>query len=197
MGKDYRGARDYPQTQLPPLSPAGVTRVAMDRADGLWKASENGAAYIPILTSGGAAGVLQTVSVNLAVGVTTTATPPVYTTLLTTPLLTTTLPASRLRIDFYCSWNHSGAFAGNVAANFRFRLNGSLLAPSRGTTGNQIRGRIDCVSFCRVLPVVAGPHTVLAEWSGFALGVNQLNCLPVGIFADLFGAQIIVQELPP
>ena len=195
MGKDTRGSRDYPQTQLPPLSAPGVTRVAMDRADGLWKASENGAAYIPILTSGGAAGVLQTVSVNASTDLTTTAIPPVYTPLFSVPI-TTTLAASRLRIDFFASWNHGGAFAGNVAANFRFLRNAVLLPATRGTTGNELRGRIVSSTFMRVLPVVAGLHTILVEWAGFALAGNSLN-----IFAatapDLFGAQLIVQELPP
>lgn len=196
MGSSMRGARDYPQTQLPPLSQPGVTRVAMDRADGLWKASENGAAYIPILTSGGAAGVLQTVSANVSTNITTTAIPPVYTTMITAPLLTTTLPASRLRIDFFASWNHSGAFAGNVAANFRFRLNGVLLPATRGTTGNELRSRIVSTTFMRVLPVIAGPQTILVEWAGFALGGNTLN-VAAALFPDLFGAQLIVQELPP
>lgn len=194
MGKDYRGARDYPQTQLPPLPAAGVSRVAMDRADGLWKVSQGGAAYVPILSSGG--GVLQTVSTNLAADITTTATPPIYTTFLTAPLLTTTAPASRLRIDFHAIWRHTGPFAGNVAVNYRFRLNGVLLPPSRGATDNSTRNQFKPIAFNRVLPIAAGPQVVLVEWSGFALGANTLTVSP-GTLPDLSGAQLIVQELPP
>lgn len=196
MGRSTRGARDYPQTQLPPLSQPGVTRIAMDRADGLWKASENAGPYIPILTSGGAAGVLQTVSTNVAADISTTAIPPVYTTMITAPLLTTTLAASRLRIDFFASWNHTGAFAGNVAANFRFRLNGVLLPATRGTTGNELRSRIVSTTYMRVLPITVGPQTILVEWAGFGLAGNALN-VAAALLPDLFGAQLIVQELPP
>ena len=58
MGKSTRGSRDYPATVLPPLSPAAVSRLAMDAADNRLKLSENGGPYLPI--GGGGGGTVPT-----------------------------------------------------------------------------------------------------------------------------------------
>lgn len=193
MAAEGRGSRDYPATVLPPLAPLGVTRIAKDVTDGVLKESSDGAAYVPFGSGGG---VLQTVSANLAADITTTANAGigVYTTLLTAPAMVTA--AGRIRIDFYAAWNHGGPNVGNVAANFRFRLNGFLLAASRGTTSNQVRGRIAGAPFNRVIAVPAAAQTVIVEWGGFGLLGNSLQILATAA-PDLFGAQLIVQELPP
>lgn len=190
MAKTTKHARDYPQTaQLPPLSEPGNTRVVMDGADARWKASENTGPYLPILPS-----VRQTVDVVLAANRSTGISPPNYAPFLTAPALTTITAASRLRVDFYAVWRHTGPMAVVGEASFRVTLNAVPIAVSRATSSSKLRDERSCVSLCRVLAVSAGVHTIGVEWSGALPPGNILRCQPV-TFPDFEGAQLIVQEV--
>lgn len=136
--------------------------------------------------------LIATVSFNLAVNISTTATPPVYATMLTLAL-TTVRPASVLDIRFVAAVRHVGVAGVNVAANFRLLLNGVLLPVTRGTTVNILTFAIMPVVIERRVDVTAGLQTVVVEWAKFAGPFNTLIIDPVTL-PDLSGAQLVLQE---
>ena len=73
---------------------------------------------------------------------------------------------------FTSNWRHTGPFLGNVAVNFRFRLNGGLL--TGGTTDNRVQGQIGCVARNRRVAVAAGIQTLVVEVAGFGLPLGNL-----------------------
>ena len=119
--------------------------------------------------------------------------PPIYGTLLTASLTTVTAPGSFLFVVFTAAPRHIGPFIGIVAINFRFRLNGTLVAPGGGTTINMVRNRIGSVAYTLRLPITPGVQLVAVEWAGFGLGANTLVIDPVTL-PDLVHAQLTIQE---
>ena len=140
--------------------------------------------------------LLQVGSDNFAGLTTTTAIDPVYTAFPLSVALTT--GASKLHIYAYVAWNLTGTPVGTVrAANFRFLLNGTPLGASRATSWATAQGQIATNSFTRVVDVAAGLQTVTMEWAKQAgSGTLQVNTT-AGILPDVFGAQLVVQEVAP
>ena len=98
-------------------------------------------------------------------------------------------------IRFYAALFHTGSFGANVAANFRFRRNGVLIPPSRGTTQNQITARIMCLSFeRRITGVAAGLQTIDCEWTRFGGGGLTVLAISAAALPDLFGAGMTVEN---
>lgn len=139
--------------------------------------------------------ILSTSATRLTVDAMTTAVPPVYAVLLS-GALTTISAASQLEIRFTAGVRHIGAFLGNVAPNFRFRLNGVLIAPGGGITTNETRSQIRPVAYSVRVAVAAGVQAVDVEWAGFALGVNTL-IIDVATMPDLSHAQLVLSEVVP
>ena len=138
--------------------------------------------------------LVRTMPENLAVDVTSVAMAPVYTTLMTTALTTVRL-LSDLDIRFYGSFSHTGGIGVGRAINVRFRLNGVLIAASRGLTENEIVNRIHTVALERVVVgVTSGVQTVIAEWGYFGPAGGTMRCRPATL-PDLEGAQLVLQEI--
>ena len=137
--------------------------------------------------------LLQSDTDTLSVNTSTTATVPVYTTFPLSVSLTTSLASSLIHIYAYVAWSIAGQPSGT--ANFRFRLNGALIAASRATSAFTNSGQIATVSYSRLLAVTAGPQVVTFEWAKQA-GIGSVSCLPggVGVFPDVFAANLKVEE---
>lgn len=139
------------------------------------------------------ANVLQTVSSSIDSNVSTTATAPTYATLMSASI-TTQQDNSFVAIFFSAAPFHTGPFTGNVAMNFRFKIDGSFFRPNgRGTTVNTIRNRIMPLSYVARTPVTGGLHTVSVEWGKFSGGSNAME-IRASTLPDLFHGQLIVQE---
>ena len=138
------------------------------------------------------ANTVQTEVFPLLVNASTTATPPVYATLLT-GTLTSLLTSSFLSIGFTNSVFHTGVGGINVAFSFRFRIDGGLLAASGGTTGNELTGRIVSLAYSRRVPVTRGLHTVAVEWAKFG-PLTQTMSIFAAALPDLFHANLTLQE---
>lgn len=123
----------------------------------------------------------------------TTAIVPAYTTFPLSVSLTTTAAASQLHIYAYIAWNVSGGAVRT--ANFRFRLNGTLIAVSRATSAATASGQIATVTYSRLLAVTAGVQAVTFEWAKQAGGGTLLvRTTPPGILPDVFGANLKLEE---
>lgn len=118
--------------------------------------------------------LVQTESTNLSADITTAVAVPVYATLLS-GAITTTEASSFLDLLFYCSFDFTGV-VGSRATNFRLRLDGVLIPPSRAATDSSLNDAGQSVAINRRVSVVAGLHTVLVEWS--KSGTGTLQCLP-------------------
>lgn len=141
---------------------------------------------------GGGGAVISSTSVNLAADTSTVATAPVYATLMTLGLVTVQ-PASELFVLFTCGIRQTGILGVTLAANFRFRLNGILIAPGGGNTVGLVTNAIDSLSYSRRVSVAAGLQTVDVEWAKFG-GVGQtLRIDPVSL-PDLNHAHLLLQE---
>ena len=189
MTKQVRGATVLPNQALPVLSTAGQSLLATDAA-GVLNKSSNGGPYVPV---GSGASVASPVSIEQLVNFSTPVVSPIYATLFTLPI-TTLLPASFVWFCFTASWSHNGPFAGNVAANFRFRLNGGVLVG--GCTDNMTRAQIGTVARNGRAPVVAGVQTLVCECTHFAGPLNTLD-ISVATNPDLWHAALTMEEQPP
>ena len=135
--------------------------------------------------------LIDTVSVNLTVNFSTTAQPPVYTTLHTLSL-TTVRASSYLAILLSSTALILGASTLNNAPNWRVRLNGTLLVPN-GVTVNMIRSRIMPVTFTRRIVVSAGVQTVVVEVAYFGPAGQSFNIQPATL-PDLMHSHLTLQE---
>jgi hypothetical protein len=126
---------------------------------------------------------------------TTSAVVPTYTTFPLSVAITTTRPQSFVHIYAYIAWNFTGPPAGTIrAANFRFRLNGALIASSRATSCETAAAQITTVSYSRLLVVTPGLQTVTFEWAKQS-GTGTLTVrTDVGVTPDVFGANLKIQE---
>lgn len=138
------------------------------------------------------ANTVQTRTFPLLVDASTTATPPVYATLLT-GTLTSILPSSFLSVGFTTSVFHTGVGGVNVAFNFRFRIDGALLAAGTGTTGNELTARIVSLAYSRRVSIIEGLHTVAVEWAKFGPVTQTMSILAASL-PDLFHANLTLQE---
>lgn len=129
---------------------------------------------------------------------TTTAIAPVYATFPLSVSLTTTLQASLLDIFAYIAWNHNAGVGLDRTAQFRFYLDGVLIAPSRGASEASVSGAIACCQYSRLLTVTPGVHTVTFEWAK-ASGTGSLIVNPTGLGAgpEVYGATLRIQEYVP
>lgn len=154
----------------------------------LFARDSNGAIFplTPQMATGGA---------RQLVDVTTAAVPPAYAVFPLSVALTTTL-GTFLDVRFSAAVLH-GPNAGMAAINFRFRLNGILIAPGGGTTLNSAANQIQNLIYTLRVPVVAGLQTITVEWATFALPAgNTAQCLPLTA-PDLFHAQLVCREIFP
>lgn len=190
--KLVRGATIFPNRSLPVLSTPGKSIVAADPAGDLYKSS-NAGPYLPIGSGGG--GLADPVSIEQIADFNAAVTSPAYVTLFTLPI-TTNLAASQLWYLLTASWNHSGGFAGNLAANFRFRLNGNLLPG--GATDNRTRGQIGTVAKQGRVAVTpaTNPQTLDVEVTLVGAAANSFNIVP-SFGATLFHADLLIEEQPP
>jgi hypothetical protein len=190
--KLVRGSTILPNRTLPVISKPGQTIVAADPAGALFKSS-NGGPYLPV--GGGGGGLADPVSISQVAPFNAVVTSPAYVTLFTLPI-TTNLAASQLYYLLTASWNHSGAFAGNLAANFRFRLNGSLLPG--GATDNRTRGPIGTVARQGRVAVTSAtnPQTLDVEVTLIGAAANSFNIDPT-VGGTLYHADLLIEEQPP
>lgn len=150
---------------------------------------------VPSLASLGGAPQLPVAHVSLTGGgFSAVVSSPAYVTLFTLPI-TTKLPASSLWYLLTASWNHSGAFAGSLAANFRFRLNGAILPG--GATDNRVRGLIGTVAKTGVVAVTqaTNPQTLAVEVTLIGAAANSFNIIPA-FGVTLFHADLVIEEQP-
>ena len=149
----------------------------------------------PVNLSSRGGNLLATASSNTTANVTNAVGAPVY-TLLHTAALTTTEPSTKLAIFFYASWFHTGAAAfANVAAAFRFSLNGVLIPASRGTTGNEVSSRIVSTHYVReVTGIAPGVQTVTCEWTKFGPLAATL-AISAASLPDLMGSAMVIQSI--
>ena len=129
-------------------------------------------------------------SFELAVDFTTMVTAPVFATLTILPI-TTLRATSFLKFTYTGNWIHTGPFAGNVAFNVRFLLDGVLL--QGGATDNKVRSQIGGVARTGRRPVVAGPHSITVEVTKFG-GVGNTLAIRPGTLPDLMHAALIIKE---
>jgi len=140
----------------------------------------------------GSVSALNTEGINRTTDFVTGVTSPTYATLLSLTL-TSVLPSSVLFFVFSCSWRHLGAFAGNIAFNCRFRLNGGLLVG--GCTDNKVRTQIGTVARTDYVPITAGDQVLDVEVTKFGPAGNTINVSP-GTLPDLQHAALFMQEVP-
>jgi hypothetical protein len=141
---------------------------------------------IPVLGTGVIA------SNRLTVDVASVAVPPIYSVLMT-QAITCGAAALFLKIEFSAAARRVFGPATAVAINFRFRLDGLLIAPGGGTTINVLPFQIQSASYMNRLPITPGLHTVAVEWSGFGLGFGTMVIDPVAL-PDLNHAQLVLTE---
>lgn len=146
---------------------------------------------VPLLSEPGEffGDLIQVAAANLTADFSTTAVVPTYSTLLTRAFVSA-LPASFLNIVFYASGTLSGLPA--MEANVRFRLNGTLLPPSRAVSQGAAPNTNNCLSFSRRVAITSGLQTVVAE---IALVTGPgLIAIPVASVPDEYGAHMLLQE---
>lgn len=140
--------------------------------------------------------VLQVESVDLAVNISAVVPAPTFGLLMTATIVTTV--GSNLAISWSGNPFHNGpsALGANGVMVFRFRLDGSLLAPGAGTAENAPKLQIESLSYDKRVPITPGSHTVDVEWSlfGAAVAANTMFLLPVGALSDFSHANLTLQE---
>jgi len=148
---------------------------------------------VPTLNGGGGGGsVIQAASSRLTVDLAVASPFPAYATFPLSAALTTR-GGTNLVIDFACAAAHTGGFAGNVAINFRFLINGVLIPIGGGTFNNMVVSTIRPIVYSYRAAISAGLKTVTCEWSGFSLGANTMIISPV-TSPNFYFAQLIIRE---
>lgn len=184
-----RGAASFPNSAtMPVLSKPGQSLLATDAGGALFKSS-NGGPFLPFAMG---AAVAAAVSTEQASDFSTSAVAPTYATLFTLTL-STLLPVSFLKYSFTGSWSHNGGFGGNISANFRFRLNGSLLVG--GCTDNKTQSQIGTVARTGRSSVTAGAQTLVVEVARLRPTGSAIGIL-VATDPDLYHAALILEEQP-
>jgi hypothetical protein len=149
---------------------------------------------VPTLNGGGGggSGVIQSASSRLVADLAVNSPAPAYATFPLSAALTTR-GGTNLLIDFSAAVAHSGAFAGNVAINFRFLINAVLIPIGAGTFNNAVVSTIRPYVYSYRAPVAAGLQTVTCQWSGYGLGANLMIISPV-TSPSFYYAQLIIRE---
>ncbi len=177
---------------LPPAPPLPLTPAEQAETDNLPGVPQTVLVGSALNYLEGNNSVVQTVSTELLVDFTTTATVPAYVTLLTLPI-TTVLAASFLNVRFTGTVRQIGLPGVNVAPNFRVLVDAALQVG--GTTLNQLPNLIQPVAIEKgKIAVVAGLHTVIIQIAKFG-GPFQTLVIDVASLPDLNNATLTVQEV--
>lgn len=131
------------------------------------------------------------VTFNVAVDAATVVLFPVFATLTTLALTTGT---GFLWINWTSATIHRGIAGVNAAFIFRFRLNGTLIAPGGGTTVNTLTNMIAPNAYTRRIAVMAGVQTVDVEWSKAGAAINTMS-IDALTLPDLCHGHLLLQEL--
>lgn len=151
----------------------------------------NGRGQITDIVSSGTGAIIQTASFPLLTDESVVVIAPVFATLMSGTLTTTT---GDLDILWTGNVMHLGAIAGNSALVVRFRVDGTLITPSGGTDENELRARIASLAYSRRVAVAPGTHAVDVEWSHFGAPGNSINNFALSL-PQLFHANLTLQEV--
>lgn len=138
--------------------------------------------------------LLQVAGANLSTDFSTTVLDPTYATLLTASFVAIE-PASFLEIVFYAAWDFTGPPALTFrTSHVRFRLNGTLIPPSRACSMDTITSGNSCFQFSRRLAISGGIQTVLAEVTLVpGVGVATFH-VDAATDPDAHGAHLMIRE---
>jgi hypothetical protein len=136
--------------------------------------------------------VAVSVDFDMSIDFSTAVLMPAYVTV-TTLVLTTLQPSSQLYFLWTSNWFHTGLTAGNIAVNFRFRLNGAILPG--GCTDNMVRSQIGGVARNDTIQVTAGVQSLVVEVTRFGgTPAGDLIEIRAALLPDLFHASLKMEE---